>query len=368
MYRPLWIEVDLGALRHNFRGIKEKVGPEVKIMATLKQEAYGHGLVPLARELSRAGVDFFGLGSLEEAIILRNNGFKEPILILSAVLPKYAKEFVNYSVIPTVVGLKFARELDKEARKQGKIAPVHIKIDTGMGRLGVWYTKGIDFVKKACQFKNISLEGLWTHFPVADTDKEFTQNQIKIFNALINNLREEGIVFKYTHCANSIGIANYKNAHFNMVRPGIILYGIKPSPLNIDLKPLLSLKSKVIFVKSVSKDRSVGYGRAFISRKPVHIATVSVGYADGYPWNLSGKSKVIIRHKLFNIAGRVCMDHIMVNLGGDSRIKIGDNVILIGSSEKTRITAENLAEWAGTIPYEITSRLSLKIPRIYKNF
>lgn len=366
MYRPLWAEVNLEALRYNFSAIKKRTGPEVKIMAVLKQEAYGHGLIPVAKELSSMGVDFFGLGSLEEAVTLRKNKFKEPILILSSVPRQYAEAFIEYNVVPTVVNLEFAQRLDREAKKRGIIASAHVKIDTGMGRLGVWHKESISFIKEVSKLKNISLEGVWTHFPSADTDRKFTLRQIKIFNSLIGELKKEDITFKYLHCANSIGIVNYKDAHFNMVRPGIILYGIKPSRLNINLKPVLSLKSKVIFTKSVSKGRSVGYGRAFTAGRNVNIATVSVGYADGYPWQLSNKSKVIIRGRLFNIAGRVCMDHIMVNLGEYAKAEVGDEVILIGESGKVKITAENLAKWAGTIPYEIVSRLSSRIPRFYK--
>jgi len=336
-------------------------------MATLKQEAYGHGLIPVAGELSHMGVDFFGLGSLEEALVLRKNKFKEPILILSSVLDKYTEVFIEYNIIPTIVDLKFARKLNSEAKRRNKIVPVHVKIDTGMGRLGIWHTKSISFIKSLSRLKNISLEGLWTHFPAADTDREFTRRQIKAFGILINRLKQEGIVFKYLHCANSIGIVDYREAHFNLVRPGIILYGINPSSLDINLKPLLSLKSKVIFVKSVGKGRSIGYGRTFIAKRPTSIATVSAGYADGYPWRISNKAKVIIRKNLLNISGRVCMDHIMVDLGRHTEVKPGDEVILIGSSGSTKITVEDLAKWAGTIPYEIVSRLSLKIPRFYKN-
>jgi len=367
MYRPLWIEVDLGALRYNFRNIKKIAGPKVKIMATLKQEAYGHGLIPVAGELSSLGVDYFGLGSIEEAIALRKKKLREPILILSSVLDKYAKEFIEYRLTPTIVDLEFAEKLNKEAKRKGKIIPVHVKIDTGMGRLGIWHTKSIFFIKELIRLKNIYLEGLWTHFPSADTDRDFTQKQISAFNVLVNRLNKEGITFRYLHCANSIGIVNYRDAHFNMVRPGLILYGIKPSPLDINLRPLLFLKSKVIFVKSIGKGRSVGYGRVFIANKPINIATVSVGYADGYPWSLSNKAKVIIKKKMFNVAGRVCMDHIMVDLGKHTKARVGDEVILIGNSGKFNITAEDLAKWAGTIPYEIVSRLSLKIPRFYKN-
>ncbi len=366
MYRPLWIEIDLGALRYNFQKIKKIVGRKVKVMATLKQEAYGHGLIPLAKELSFLGVDFFGLGSLEEAIALRREGLEGPILILSAVDKKFAGELIKYKVTPTVVDLSFAEKLNREAKKRNKMLSIHVKIDTGMGRLGIWYKESMYFIKKLSHFKNLKQEGLYTHFPSADTDYKFTERQIRIFNEVVGALEKEGIKFEYLHCANSIGLMRYKEAHFNLVRPGLILYGIKPSSLDIRVKPLLSLKSKVIFVKKVDKGRSISYGRTFIASRPCFVATVACGYADGYPWKLSNRSKVIIKDRVFNVVGRVCMDHIMVNLK-NFPIKTGEEVILIGNSPRHKITVEDLADYCDTIPYEIVSRLSLKIPRIYKN-
>ncbi|MFH1768983.1 MAG: alanine racemase [Candidatus Omnitrophota bacterium] len=366
MYRPLWIEVDLKALADNLKRIKQGVGKGVKIMVTLKQQAYGHGLLALARECLSRGADFFGLGDLDEAITLRKKGFKNPILILSAVMPADAKEFVKYNVIPTLVDLKFARQLNKQAKKKKKIVGVHIKIDTGMGRLGVWHEESLSFVKKIAALENLRMEGLYTHFPCADTDRNFTLGQIRIFNRLAGALKIAGITFKYLHCANSIGILNYNQAHFNLVRPGLILYGIDPSGRDNNFSPLLSLKSKVIFMKKVDKGRSVSYGRTFIAKEATTIATVAAGYADGYPWHLSNRAKVIINDKVYNVAGRVCMDHIMVDVGKNASAKVNDKVILIGKSRNHKISAEDLASWAGTIPYEIVSRLSLKIPRFYK--
>ena len=194
MYRPLWIEIDLRAVRYNFRRIKKIIGREVKVMAVLKQEAYGHGLLPLAEEFSHLGADFFGLGSLEEAIILRKNKFKQPILILSLAAKQFAGKFLEYNVTPTIADLSFARQLNREAEKRGRIFPVQVKIDTGMGRLGVWYSAYLPFIRKLRQFKNLFLEGIWTHFPAAETDRRFTDNQIKIFNNLINSLKKEKII------------------------------------------------------------------------------------------------------------------------------------------------------------------------------
>ena len=368
MTRPLWIEVDLGALRNNLKVVKKYLGPKVKIVATIKQSAYGHGLLPVARELGRQGVDFFGLGSIEEAIALREDSYDGSLLILSAVLDEFVSHFIRYNITPTVVDLGFADKLDKAAQEAGKIVPIHVKVDTGMGRLGIDYNQAHAFIKKLSTFKNLYLEGIYTHFPVADTDSKFTNRQIGIFNSFIKQLAREKIFFKYCHCANSIGIIKYPNAHFNMVRPGLILYGIKPAKaFGLNVKPVLSLKSKVIFVKKINKGMSVSYGRNYIAKGQRNIATVAIGYADGYPWALSGKSKVIIKNNLFNLAGRVCMDHIMVDLGSRVDIKTGTEVTLIGKSKTKNLTAESLAKTAGTIAYEIVSRLSLQIPRIYKN-
>jgi alanine racemase len=236
-----------------------------------------------------------------------------------------------------------------------------------MGRLGPYYEDAHNFIRDLSKLKNIELEGIFTHFPVADTDCEFTTYQIDIFNRFISKLKEEGITFKYQHCANSLGTVNYPHSHFNMVRPGLILYGIKPAQ-NIDLnvEPILSLKSKIIFIKKVKKGMGVSYGRTFVASGPTRIATVAIGYADGYPWSLSGRAKVIIKNSFFNLAGRVCMDHIMVDLGKRDDIKVGDEVILLGAKDKIKITPEDLAKQADTIPYEIVSRLSHKIPRLYK--
>ncbi|MCK4809846.1 MAG: alanine racemase [Candidatus Omnitrophica bacterium] len=367
MYRPLWIEVNLGNLNKNLRLMKRLLGKSVQVLATVKQNAYGHGLIPVARKLSDSGVDFFGVGSLEEAIFLRKAKIKEPVLILSPLLPLAVKDLLAYRVTPTVVDLSLARELNKEACKNNQILAVHVKVDTGMGRLGVWHRQAEDFICKLKNFKNLSLEGLFTHFPVADTDPKFTRCQITFFNSLLERCRAKGIGFKYIHCANSSALIKYKEAHFNLVRLGLALYGIKPhKKMSQSLYPVLSLKSKVIFLKGIERGRSISYGRTYISKRPTSIVTISCGYADGYPWNLSNKGKVIIKNRFFKIAGRVCMDHLMADIGNNKEIKTGTEVVLIGKSGNLEITPEYLAKLVNTIPYEIVSRLSSNIPRIYK--
>ncbi|MDD4954440.1 MAG: alanine racemase [Candidatus Omnitrophica bacterium] len=364
----MWIEVDLKALRDNFNAIRKSLRPNVKIIATIKQQAYGHGLIPVARELSFLNVDCFGVGSIEEAVMLRENGFKRPILTISAILPEYVNEIPRYKITPTIADLSFAKKLNNAAAKLNIKVPVHVKIDTGMGRLGLYYKEAYGFIRELKHLKAVNVEGIYTHFPSADTDPDFTNFQINIFNKFILRLKREGITFKYHHCANSLGVANYPHSHFNIVRPGLILYGIKPSnETPLDLKPVLSLRSKVIFIKKIKKGMSVSYGRTFVADKPLNMATVSIGYADGYPWALSNNAKTIIGENFFNLVGRVCMDHVMVNLGNNRDIKVAEEVILIGERNGLMITAEEVANWAKTIPYEIVSRLSLKIPRLYKN-
>lgn len=374
MFRPLWIEIDLEALDNNLAIIRNQIGKDVEILAMIKQAGYGHGLSQIAWRLSKLGVNFFAVGSLEEAIALRKDGFLKRILVASAVLPEYAKEFVDYSITPIIVEDSFAKRLDAYAKEKDFIIPGHIKIDTGMGRLGPNYKDAYEFVLGVNNYKNIQLEGIYSHFPVADSQNDFTQQQIVIFESFIARLKARGIDFKYKHIANSSGIINYPNAHFNMVRPGLILYGIKPKEaISLDFQPVISLKAKIIFIKSVERGKSIGYGRTFIAQEDTRIATIAVGYADGYSWSIGNNSdsniqpKVIIKDSYFPIVGRVCMDHIMVDIGLRQDIEIGQEVILIGRKNSLEITASDLANWAKTIPYEIISQLSWNIPRIYVN-
>lgn len=368
MHRPLYIEVNLDALGRNLAAIRKILGAGVGVAAVIKQSAYGHGLLPVAKHLSSQGVDFFGVGSIEEAVALKENDLKDPVLVLSNCLPRAAEYFIEYGIIPTVMDMDFARGLNQVARQQGIVFPAHIKIDTGMGRLGVDYRLAYSFIKSLKELGNISLQGLYTHFPCADNDVDFTNHQIAVFNEFVDNFKKEGVSFQFYHCANSCGLAKYAHSHCNMVRPGLILYGINPcAGIDLDIEPVLSLKSKVIFIKRIEKGATVSYGRTYTAREPCFIATIAVGYADGYPWNLSNKAKVIIKDSFFDVVGRVCMDHIMVNLGNRADINPGDDVILIGRQGNLEVSASHLARWAGTIPYEIVSRLSLKIPRFYKS-
>lgn len=372
MYRPISIDINLEAIRKNFFLIRKKLSPNVKIMATVKQAAYGHGLIPVARELSFVGVDCFCVGSLEEAIELRKASFTQPILILSPIFKEYLDLAVEYHITPTVVDYLSAKIISQKAKSLRINAPIQINIDTGMGRLGPYYKDADILIREIYALPNIRLEGIYTHFPVADTNPEFTHNQIIIFKKFISLLENEGIQFIYKHCANSSATLDYLDPEFNMVRPGIILYGIKPfKEFMYDLHPALSLKSKIIFTKEVPAGMGISYGHTFVSKEKSSIATLAAGYADGYPWHLSyqdkAMSRVIIKNEYFPVVGRVCMDHLMVDVGERHDITVGEEATLIGSSGVKKITVEELAQSAKTIPYEITSRLSLAIPRFYHN-
>ncbi|MFO8053193.1 MAG: alanine racemase [Candidatus Omnitrophota bacterium] len=366
MKRQIWVDINLEALSDNLRRVRKLVGDSVRIIAILKQSAYGHGLIPIARRLYEEGINYFGVGSINEAIQLREDGYRGQILLLSVVSKELVPFFIRFGITPTVVDQSFAQELNCQASKTKITVPVHVKVDTGMGRLGFYPDQTYSFVEELKKLKFISLEGIYTHFPVADTNSKFTKQQLKVFQNLIKKLKKRDIDFKYYHSANSLGVINYPDSYLNMVRPGLILYGIKPSSdLNIEVNPVLSFKSKVIFVKEVPAGKTIGYGGDFVTKKKTMIATASVGYADGYPWALSNCAKVLINGELFEVVGRICMDHIMINLGQNRKIKKGETVTLIGREKDKEITAQDLADWAQTIPYEIVTRISKEVPRHY---
>ena len=385
-YRPTWAEINLRNLAHNYRQIENLLSPAVKIMVTVKADAYGHGLVPVARKLLSCGVDYLGVASIDEGIKLRQAKVNAPVLVLGLMLKKDIAPLFRYGLATTVCDVELAAALNNKARVLGKPLNVHVKVDTGMGRLGVLSQEAAKFIKKLHRLKFINIEGLFTHFALADTDEGFTSCQIDLFNRLISRLNKDGIYIPLLHAANSMGVIGYKNSHFNMVRPGLVIYGLYPAPLErcgvypkenfpakagsrnmrekIDLKPVLSLKTKVIYIKKVPRGHGISYGHDYRTRKDTKIVTLPIGYGDGYPRNLSNQAPVLIRGKRFTISGRICMDQMMVDVG-DASIKIGEEVVLIGYSGKQRISAEELARLGGTIPYEIVCGLGSRIPRIY---
>ncbi|MCM8796574.1 MAG: alanine racemase [Candidatus Omnitrophica bacterium] len=364
-YRPTWAEVNLANLAHNFRQIKKMISPQTKIMVTVKADAYGHGLIPVAKKVVSCGADFLGVASVDEGIKIRVGGINIPVLVLGAILKKDIPPVLNYNLTPTICDEDFSLALNRLAGKRNKKVNVHIKVDTGMGRVGVMPQEAERMVEKINKLHFINIEGIFTHLASADTDKDFTFYQIDIFNQLIQRLRNKGIAVPLIHSANSIGTINYKNSHFNMVRPGLVIYGLYPKKgLKINLKAVLSLKTKVVFIKRVPAGYSISYGRTYFTKKPTTIVTIPIGYGDGYPRNLSNRGPVLIKGRCFKICGRICMDQIMVDVG-DLNVKIGDEAVLIGNQGRKRICAEELAELAETIPYDIVCGLGNRIPRIY---
>jgi len=364
-YRPTWAEVNLKNLAYNFNQIKRKVPGQVKVMACVKADAYGHGLIPVAKKLAASGVDYLSVASIDEAIKLRQARIMSPILVLGVVLKEDIAPLFRYDISQTICSQELAIYLNNMGRREGRVIKVHIKIDTGMGRIGILYQDALRFIEKVCRMKYINIEGIFTHFPCADTNRNFTIYQVEIFKRLISRLERKGICVPLCHAANSLGIVNYENSHFNMVRPGIMLYGLYPAPgLKISLKPVMSLKTKVVYVKRVPKGWGISYGHTYVTPRDTYIATLPIGYGDGYPRNLSNTGYVIIKGKLLKISGVVCMDQIMVDVG-DLKVKVGDEVVLIGSQGENKITVENLSRLCGTIPYEIVCGLGSRIPRIY---
>jgi alanine racemase len=364
-YRPTWAEVNLGKIAHNFREIKKLLAPKIKVMVCVKADAYGHGLIPVAKKVISCGADYLGVASVDEGIALRENHIRIPVLILGMILSRDIVPLFKYNLTPTVCNKELALAINSLGRSVGRKINVHIKVDTGMGRLGILQKEALNFIKKVRRLRFINIEGIFTHFPLADSDARFTLRQIDMFKQLVERLKRAGICIPLVHAANSMGVIGFKRSHFNMVRPGLAIYGLYPKAgLKIRLKPVLSLKTKVIFVKNVPRGYGISYGHDYITKKPTRIITLPIGYGDGYPRNLSNRAPVLVHARRFTISGRICMDQIMVDVGRN-RVEVGDEVVLIGSQGENKITAEELAGLAQTIPYEIVCGLGSRIPRIY---
>jgi len=364
-YRPTWAEIDLKNLSYNFSQIKRVLPARVSVMACVKADAYGHGLVPVARTLQANGIDYLSVASIDEAITLRESGIKTPILILGMILEKDIGPLIKYNLTQTVCSGNLAVSLNKVAKKYNKPVNIHIKIDTGMGRLGILHKEAAGFMEKIKGLKFIRVEGAFTHLSMADANREFTLFQVRAFRELIEKLSKAGIRFKYVHAANSMGVINYRESYFNMVRPGLIVYGLYPEEcFFVKIKPVLSLKTRVVYLKKVPAGYGISYGYTYVTQKDTTVVNLPIGYGDGYPRNLSNLAPVLIKGKRFTISGRVCMDQIMVDVG-NLPVKVADEVVLIGRQGKERIRAEELARLSGTIPYEIVCGLGNRIPRVY---
>ena len=370
--RPTWAEIDLGAFRHNFREIKRKLRKSVSLLPVVKADGYGHGMEEIARASLSCGAKLLGVANIEEGIFLRKRGITTPILILGSVYPLSNFTYIlRYNLSPIICSLQASQELSKIARRRKKKVKVHIKVDTGMGRIGISAENAASLAKKVIQLPGIIVEGIFTHLAAADSDYQFTMEQIGKFQLVIDELKRDNINIKYRHAANSTAILRYSDAHFNLARPGISLYGLVPfegAEREIDLKPVMQLKTKIVFIKRVKKGTSISYGRTWKANRDSVIGTLPIGYADGYNRLLSNRAEVLICGKRVPLVGRVCMDMCMVDVTSLPNVKVGEEVVLIGSQGKEKITADEIAKLTGTITYEIVCGISKRVPRIYLEF
>ncbi|WP_072150846.1 alanine racemase [Candidatus Kryptobacter tengchongensis] len=367
MMRPTRAEINLSAFEFNFNQVRKLIGGGTKIMAVVKANAYGHGAVEISKSAVSLGADYLAVAIPEEGVELRKNGINIPILVFTPAFEHQMELFIKYDLTATITSLHEAEKFNSLCEKFGKKVKCHIKIDTGMGRIGVNYKSAFEFVRRIYnEFKNLYIEGIYTHFATSDEkDKTFAYDQFERFINLIKELKFAGIEFQLKHCANSGAILDMPETYLDMVRPGIMLYGYHPSleVLNkIELKPVMTLKSKVAFIKEIEPGTSISYGRKFIASGKTRIVTIPIGYADGYRRSLTNLGKVQINDKIFPVVGTVTMDQIMVDVGLSTEIKVGDDVILFGSGT---LTAWELAKLLGTIPYEICCNVSARVPRIY---
>lgn len=367
-YRPTWAEVDLSAVRHNVRVLRRHLPPGTRMMVAVKANAYGHGLLKVARTLASDGIDYLGVACMDEALALRRARVRTPILCLGAYFKDDVEVIVRHGVTATVTDLERAKALDRCAGRLKKTARVHVKVDTGMGRLGFWHEDADDLILKLCALKNISVEGMYTHFPSADVDEAFTRSQIAAFCALVERLEIRGVRIPLKHTANSMAVVGFKESHFNLVRPGLAVYGMHPKDEllgHLDLKPVMSFHTKIAYLKKVLPGRSISYGRTHVTGRPTLIATLPVGYGDGYNRQLSNRGRVLVRGQACPIVGTVCMDQTMIDVGAVADVRLGDEVVLIGRQGAEAIPAEEIARLCHTIPYEVICWISPRVPRVY---
>lgn len=372
-YDRVWADVDLDAVHFNMEQMHGNISCSAKMMGIIKTDAYGHGAVQIARELETLDYVFgMGLATAEEALILRHCGIKKPLLVIGYTFPYSYAKLIDNEIRMTVFKSSMLSEIEKEAERQNKKAIVHIKVDTAMSRIGIRPDdSGIAFIRECLSQKNIIVEGIFTHFAKADeADKGPVMKQLHTYQDFLKRAEEEtGYRIPIHHCSNSAGIVEIKEANMDMVRAGITLYGLWPSEEVsrdiIRLKPVLSLKSHIVYVKEIEKGTQVSYGGTYCAEETMKIATIPVGYGDGYPRALSNKGFVLIHGKRAKILGRVCMDQMMVDVSDIDNVRDGDEVTLIGQDGAECITMEELGGLSGRFNYELACDLGKRIPRVY---
>ena len=374
LHRPTWAEINLGNLSFNLESVRKFIGQDISCMAVVKADAYGHGATECAKQLEADGVDWFGVALPEEGVELRTAGITQPILCLGGFWHGQENLLLEHNLTPIIYRLESAKWLDKAAEQKGQKANIHVKVDTGMGRMGVRFDEISEFVEQLRTLSNLNVEGVMTHFAAADnpTENDFTSEQTRKLNKSVEIFRDNGFKPRYVDMANSPGAIAHPNSRGNMVRLGGVLYGLGGDVLPKDiekpgLKPVLSLFTKIAHIKQVPAGNSLGYGRTFTTKRDSLIATVPIGYHDGYPRALSNRGRVLINGMFAPVVGRVSMDCTIVDVTDVLDAKVDDRVVLIGEQNGLSIKAEDLAAETGTISYEITCGIHGRVRRIFVN-
>ena len=371
-YNRVYAKIDLDAAAYNMEQMKKRIGSGARLIAVIKTDGYGHGAVPLARMFEETDYVWgYAVASLDEGVVLRKHGIKKPILVLGCIFPDQYEEMIRYEIRATIYMEDMAREMADTARRAGKKAFFHIKVDTGMGRIGFPVSEeSTDIIERISRMPDVVTEGMYTHFAKADeTDKSYTLEQHRKFMWMKEQMEKRGVEIPYYDCDNSAGIIDFPDMKHDLARAGISMYGLYPSDEvdqnAVDLKPVLSLISHVTFVKTVEPGTAISYGGTFVADKTMRVATIPVGYGDGYPRSLSNKGFVLIHGKRARILGRVCMDQFMVDVTDIPGVKFMDRVILAGEDGNDRITVDELAGLSGRFNYEFVCCLGKRIPRVY---
>lgn len=367
--RPAWLEIDLGALKYNYDIIRRKVPDQTKIAAVVKADAYGHGAVVTAKKLSEWGAEYLCVGSPGEGIELREAGIELPIIVLAEVLEEQYPDIVKGNLIQTAASFKTLKNLNNTGEKAGSVISVHLNFDTGMGRIGFLPEELMEAFAAAEKLKYIKVEGVFSHLARADEgNKEFAYRQLSLFKKTLEEVESAGYKIPLKHIANSAAVIDLPEFAIDMVRPGIMLYGLLPSNellKEVDLKPVLSFKSRVVQLRELDAGSAVSYGSTYINERKEKMAVLPVGYKDGYPRLLSNQGKVLINGKKVPIRGRICMGQMIVGVNKVEDIKVGDEVVLIGEQQGESITASEIADLTGTINYEIVCNLSSRLEKVY---
>ena len=365
--RPTHVEVYTSQIVANYKMIEAHVGQR-KVMAILKANAYGHGLIPIAKAMERIGCPYLGLAYLEEGIQLRRAGITTPILVMGGIIGSQIPLFIEYDLTITASSVDKLRAIEQCAKEQNKKAKVHLKIDTGMERIGIHYYSAEKLLSYSIRCQHVIVEGIFSHFANADSsDPTYTQMQLERFQKVLAFYPRNGLPYPIRHIANSGAIVQTPPSWLDMVRPGILLYGVYPSssiPQIIPVKLAMRWVSRVVYFKVVKPDHPVSYGSTWKTDRMVRIVTIPVGYGDGYHRRMSGKAKLLINGKKYPVVGRICMDQIMANIEWEEAYN-GDEVVLLGQQGENMISVADLAQWADTIPYEILTSINTRVPRIY---